>query len=68
MAVVHRGVVLFQDGASAAWIERATAGLATARPMWDREAMLAWVRRTEDMTDELRDVRGNYGQELATPA
>ena len=68
VAVVHRGVVLFQDRARAAWVERATVGLASARPMWDRETMLEWVRRTEDMTDELRDVRGNYGSELATLA
>ena len=60
VAVVHHGSVLFRDTASAAWVERATAGLAPARPTWGREAVLAWVRRAEDMSDELRERAGNY--------
>ena len=60
VAVVHHGSVLFRDTARAAWVERATAGLAPARPMWGREAMLAWVRRAEDMSDELRERAGSY--------
>ena len=60
VAVVHRGIVLFRDTKRAAWIERATAGLAQARPMWSREAMLEWVRRAEDMSDELREEPGSY--------
>ena len=65
VAVVHHGSVLFRDTASAAWVERATAGLAPARPMWGREAVLAWVRRAEDMSDELRERAGNYEVEVA---
>ena len=59
-AVVHRGIVLFRDTASAAWVERATAGLVPVRPMWSREAVLAWVRRAEGMSDELREGAGSY--------
>ena len=59
-AVVHRGIVLFRDTASAAWVERATAGLVRARPMWTREAVLAWVRWAEGMSDELREGAGSY--------
>ena len=66
-AVVHRGIVLFRDTARAAWVERATAGLALARPMWDRKAVLEWVRRAEDMTGELREEPGSYGPRLVTP-
>ena len=53
VAVVHGGIVLFRDTAKAAWVERATTGLAPARPIWGREAVLAWMRRVEDMSDEL---------------
>ena len=60
MAVVHGGIVLFRDTASAPWAERATAGLVQARPMWGREATLEWVRRGEDMTGELREGAGSY--------
>ena len=60
VAVVHHGIVLFRDTASAAWAERATAGLAPRRPMWDRETVLEWVRREEDMSDELREGAGSY--------
>ena len=66
VAVVHRGLVLFLDTARAAWVERATAGLAQARPMWGREAMLEWVRRAEDMSDELREDLGDYRAEIVT--
>ena len=65
VAVVHHGGVLFRDTASAAWVERATAGLAPARPTWGREAVLAWVRRAEDMSDELRERAGSYEVEVA---
>ena len=66
VAVVHRGTVLFRDTARAAWVERATEGLAPARPMWDREAVLEWVRRAEDMSDELREEHGSYRVESLT--
>ena len=68
VAVVHRGIVLFQDTASAAWVERATAGLVPARPMWSRDAVLAWVRRAEGLSDELREEAGGYEAELVAPA
>lgn len=66
VAVVHRGIVLFRETTRAAWVERATAGLAQARPMWGRETMLEWVRRTEDMSDELREELGSYRVEIVT--
>ena len=66
VGVVHRGIVLFRDTTRAAWIEWATAGLAQARPMWDREAVLEWVRRAEDMSDELREGAGSYQAEIVT--
>jgi len=68
VAVVHHGLVLFRDTARAAWVERATAGLAPARPMWSREAMLEWVRRTEDMSDDLREGAGSYKVGAVAPA
>ena len=68
VAVVHRGIVLFRDTARAAWVERATAGLAPALPMWGREAVLEWVRRAEDMSDELREGAGSYETGGVTPA
>ena len=67
-ATVHRGIVLFRDTASAAWVERATAGLVPAHPMWSREAVLAWVRRAEGMSDELREGAGSYEAGTAAPA
>ena len=67
-AVVHRGIVLFRDTAGAAWVERATAGLAPARPMWGREAVLEWVRRAEDMSDALREECGGYEAGVVAPA
>ena len=67
-AVVHRGIVLFRDTASAAWVERATAGLVPARSMWSREAVLAWVRRAEGMSDELRERAGSYEAGVVAPA
>ena len=60
VAVVHHGIVLFRDTARAAWVERATTGLAPKRPMWDRETVLEWVRREEEMSDELREGAGSY--------
>ena len=60
VAVVRRGILLFRDTMTAAWVERATAGLALGRPMWGREAMLEWVRRVEDMSDDLREGAGRY--------
>ena len=66
VAVVHRGIVLFRDTARAAWVERATAGLAPARPMRAREAVLEWVRRAEDMSDDLREEHGSYRTERST--
>ena len=66
VAVVHRGIVLFRDTARAAWVERATEGLVPARPMRDREAVLEWVRRAEDMSDALREERGSYRAESLT--
>ena len=66
VAVVHRGIVLFRDTARAAWAERATAGLVPTRPMRDRETVLEWVRRAEDMSDELREEFGRYRAEIAT--
>ena len=66
VAVVHRGIMLFRDTARAAWVERATAGLAPARPMWGREAVLEWVRRAEHMSDELREELGSYRAEIVT--
>ena len=60
VAVVHSGIVLFRDTASAAWVERATAGLAPATPMWGRESVLEWMRRVEDMSDGLREGAGSY--------
>ena len=60
VVVVHRGIVLFRDTASAAWVERATAGLVRAHPMGTREAVLAWVRTAEGMSDELREGAGSY--------
>ena len=66
VAVVHHGIVLLRDTARAAWVERATAGLVHARPMWGREAMLEWVRRVEDMSDELREELGSYRAEIMT--
>lgn len=68
VAVVHRGVVLFRDTARVPWVERATAGLTPACPMWDREAVLAWVRRVEDMSDELREGAGSHESGLVVPA
>ena len=68
VAVAHRGIVLFRDTASAAWVERATAGLAPARPMWGREAVLEWVRRVEDMSDDLREGAGSYEVGSVAPA
>ena len=68
VAVVHRGVVLFRDAARAAWVERATAGLVPARPMLSRKAVLAWMRRVEDMSDELREGAGRYETGTAAPA
>ena len=68
VAVVHHGCVLFRDTASAAWIERATAGLVPARPMWGRRAVLEWVRRAEDMSDDLREAPGSYEARLVVPA
>ena len=66
VAVVRRGIVLYRDTTTAAWVERATAGLALARPMWGRETMLEWVRRAEDMSDELREELGSYRAEIVT--
>jgi hypothetical protein len=66
VAVVHHGSVLFRDTARAAWVERATEGLAPARPMWGREAVLEWVRRAEVMSDELREEHGSYRAESST--
>ena len=66
VAVVHRGIVLFRDTTRAAWVERATAGLAPAHPMWSRESVLEWVRRAEDMSDELREELGSYRAEIVT--
>ena len=60
VAVVHHGSVLFRDTARTAWVEQATASLAPAQPMWDRETALEWVRREEDMSDELREGAGSY--------
>ena len=68
VAVVHHGSVLFRDTASAAWVERATAGLTPARPMWGRKAVLEWVRRAEDMSDDLREASGSYETRLEIPA
>ena len=66
VAVVHRRIVLFRDTTRADWVERATAGLAPARRMWSREAVLEWVRRAEDMSDELREGAGSYQAEIVT--
>ena len=68
VAVVHGGTVLFRDTTRAAWAERATAGLVQARPMWDREATLARVRRAEGMSDELREGAGSYEAEVVARA
>lgn len=67
-AVVLRGIVLFRDTTSAAWVERATAGLVPARPMWSRAAVLAWVRGAEGMSDELREGAGSYEAEAVARA
>ena len=68
VAVAHRGVVLFRDAARAAWVERATADLVPASPTWSREAVLEWVRRVEDMSDELREGAGSYEVGVVAPA
>ena len=68
VAVVHGGLVLFRDTTRAAWVERATAGLAQARPMWSRDAVLAWIRRAEGMSDELREGAGSYEAGAVAPA
>ena len=60
VGVVHRGIVLFRDTTSAAWVGPATAGLAQAHPTWGREATLEWVRRAEHMSDALREDLGSY--------
>ena len=68
VAVVHHASVLFRDTASAAWVERATAGLPPARPMWGRKAVLEWVRTAEDMSDDLREAAGGYEARPVVPA
>ncbi|MDE0456555.1 MAG: zeta toxin family protein [Chromatiales bacterium] len=68
VAVVHGGIVLFRDTTRTTWVERATAGLVPARPMWGRGEVLAWVRRAEGLSDELREGAGSYEAEVVAPA
>ena len=36
--------------------------------MWERKAVLEWVRRAEDMSDDLREAPGSYEARFVVPA